>query len=113
MSANRVQEFCSGLGPLWVRWTFCAFLLTFAYFIWHCWRDKDSLVDLKVFKNRNFAIGRVLILSFGIGIYATVTVLPLFYQELLGYTAFTAGLVVAPARPGVHLRHAHHRLPLQ
>jgi DHA2 family multidrug resistance protein len=33
---------------------------------------------------------------FGIGIYSTVTVLPLFYQELLGYTAFTAGLVVAP-----------------
>jgi DHA2 family multidrug resistance protein len=33
---------------------------------------------------------------FGIGIYSTVTVLPLFFQELLGYTAFTAGLVVAP-----------------
>jgi DHA2 family multidrug resistance protein len=33
---------------------------------------------------------------FGIGIYSTITVLPLFYQELLGYTAFTAGLVVAP-----------------
>jgi DHA2 family multidrug resistance protein len=33
---------------------------------------------------------------FGVGIYSTVTVLPLFYQELLGYTAFTAGLVVAP-----------------
>jgi DHA2 family multidrug resistance protein len=33
---------------------------------------------------------------FGISIYSTVTVLPLFYQELLGYTAFTAGIVVAP-----------------
>ena len=33
---------------------------------------------------------------FGIAIYSTVVVLPLFYQELLGYTAFTAGLVVAP-----------------
>jgi DHA2 family multidrug resistance protein len=33
---------------------------------------------------------------FGIAIYSTVVVLPLFYQELLGYTAFTAGVVVAP-----------------
>ncbi len=29
-------------------------------------------------------------------IYITITVLPLFYQEILGYTAFTAGLVVGP-----------------
>ena len=29
-------------------------------------------------------------------IYSTTTVLPLFYQELLGYTAFTAGIAVAP-----------------
>src|SRR5206468_5064757 len=47
-------------------------------------------------KDRNFLLGCVLIFMFGIGIYSTVTVLPLFYQELLGYTAFTAGLVVAP-----------------
>jgi len=57
---------------------------------------KDTLVNLKVLKDRNFAIGSALIFMFGIGIYSTVTVLPLFYQELLGYTAFTAGIVVAP-----------------
>ena len=53
-------------------------------------------MNLKVLKDRNFAVGCLLIFLFGIGIYSTVTVLPLFYQELLGYTAFTAGLVVAP-----------------
>ena len=83
-------------GAVWIRWAFLALLISFTYFIWHSWRHKDTLVDLRVFKNRNFAIGTVLILFFGIGIYSTVTVLPLFYQELLGYTAFTAGLVVAP-----------------
>src|SRR6202000_710415 len=49
-----------------------------------------------VLKDRNFLLGCALIFLFGVGIYSTVTVLPLFYQELLGYTAFTAGLVVAP-----------------
>jgi len=83
-------------GANWLRWAFAAMVIAFIYFIWHSWKDKDTLVDLKVFKDRNFAIGTILIFFFGIGIYSTVTVLPLFYQELLGYTAFTAGLVVAP-----------------
>jgi DHA2 family multidrug resistance protein len=83
-------------GAHWIRYAAVALVVSFLYFVWHSWRDKDTLVDLKVFKNRNFAIGAALIFFFGIGIYSTVTVLPLFYQELLGYTAFTAGLVVAP-----------------
>ena len=33
---------------------------------------------------------------FGFGIYSTITVLPLFYQDLLGYTALAAGFAVAP-----------------
>src|ERR1700756_4813619 len=83
-------------GATWIRWASLFLIVSFIYFCWHCWRDKDAIVDLKVLKDRNFLIGSVLIFMFGIGIYSTVTVLPLFYQELLGYTAFTAGLVVAP-----------------
>jgi DHA2 family multidrug resistance protein len=83
-------------GANWIRWATVALIISFLYFCWHCWRDKAAIVDLTVLKDRNFLIGSILIFMFGIGIYSTVTVLPLFYQELLGYTAFTAGLVVAP-----------------
>jgi DHA2 family multidrug resistance protein len=83
-------------GATWIRYAFVALIVSFIYFCWHCWRNKNTIVDLKVLKDRNFLIGCILIFMFGIGIYSTVTVLPLFYQELLGYTAFTAGLVVAP-----------------
>jgi MFS transporter, DHA2 family, multidrug resistance protein len=83
-------------GATWIRWASLALLVSFLYFCWHCWRHKNTIVDLKVLKDRNFLVGCMLIFMFGIGIYSTVTVLPLFYQELLGYTAFTAGLVVAP-----------------
>jgi DHA2 family multidrug resistance protein len=83
-------------GALWLRWAFAAMLAAFAWFIYRSWHCKAPLVDLRVLKDRNFLIGSILIFMFGIGIYSTVTVLPLFYQELLGYTAFTAGLVVAP-----------------
>lgn len=80
----------------WLRWAVLALVIAFIYFVRHSWKDKDTLVDLKVLKDRNFAIGALLIFLFGIAIYSTVVVLPLYYQELLGYTAFTAGLVVAP-----------------
>ncbi len=83
-------------GAIWVRWAVLAMVIAFVWFVWRSWHCKYALVDLKVLKDRNFLLGSILIFMFGIGIYSTVTVLPLFYQELLGYTAFTAGLVVAP-----------------
>src|ERR1700723_489314 len=83
-------------GATWIRWATLFLITSFIYFCWRCWTQKDTIVDLKVLKDRNFLLGCILIFMFGIGIYSTVTVLPLFYQELLGYTAFTAGLVVAP-----------------
>jgi DHA2 family multidrug resistance protein len=83
-------------GALWIRWAFFFLITSFVVFLWHSWRKHEPMVDLKLLKNRNFGIGCVLIFLLGIAIYSTIVVLPLFYQELLGYTAFTAGLVVAP-----------------
>jgi DHA2 family multidrug resistance protein len=83
-------------GAVWIRWAVFAMVIAFAVFIWQSIWGKEPLVDLRVLKDRNYAVGCALIFMFGIGIYSTVTVLPLFYQELLGYTAFTAGLAVAP-----------------
>jgi DHA2 family multidrug resistance protein len=58
------------------------------------------LVDLHILKNRNFRTGCYLITLLGACIYITITILPLYYQEILGYTAFTAGLVVGPRGVG-------------
>ena len=87
-------------GAVWIRWASVAMVIALVYFVYHSWFGKDTLVDLKVLKDRNFLIGSALIFLFGIGIYSTTTVLPLFYQELLGYTAFTAGIAVAPRGMG-------------
>lgn len=83
-------------GATWLRWAVFFCVAAFIWFLRQSWYCKDPLVNLRVLKDRNFLLGSILIFMFGIGIYSTVTVLPLFYQELLGYTAFTAGLVVAP-----------------
>ncbi|WP_114209855.1 DHA2 family efflux MFS transporter permease subunit [Acidisarcina polymorpha] len=83
-------------GAVWIRWAAFFLVTSFVWFLVHSWRKKNPLVNLRIFKDWNFAIGCCLIAMFGVSIYSTITVLPLFYQELLGYTAFTAGLVAGP-----------------
>jgi DHA2 family multidrug resistance protein len=60
-------------------------------------------VDLHVLRDRNFRTGCFLIAMLGMAIYITIAILPLYYQEVMGYTAFTAGLVVFPRGVGSFL----------
>jgi DHA2 family multidrug resistance protein len=53
-------------------------------------------VDLRIFKNRNFAVSSGIFGLFGVALYALITLQPLFLQQLLGYNAFNAGLTVGP-----------------
>jgi DHA2 family multidrug resistance protein len=83
-------------GAVWIRWATLISIVSFVLFLLWEWFGRKPLVDLRVFKNRNFALGCALIGLFGASIYGMITLLPLFYQELMGYTAQVAGVAVAP-----------------
>jgi len=84
-------------GAVWIRWAVVILAVSLVWFVWHSLTAKQPLVDLKILaRNRNFAVGCLLVFMLGFAIYITVAMMPLFYQEVLGYTALTAGLVVAP-----------------
>ena len=83
-------------GAPWIRWTALVLITTFIAFLWRELASKAPLVNLRIFLDRNFAIGCVLIGLFGGVIYGIVTLLPLFYQTLLGYSAASAGWAVSP-----------------
>jgi DHA2 family multidrug resistance protein len=83
-------------GALWVRWAVAALVVALVGWIWRSWTNPRGLVDLHVLKDRNFRTGCFLIALLGMCIYITIAILPLYYQEILGYTAFSAGLVVGP-----------------
>jgi DHA2 family multidrug resistance protein len=83
-------------GALWVRWAVGALVVGLVGWVWRSWTNPKGLVDLHILKNRNFRTGCFLIALLGMCIYITIAILPLYYQEILGYTAFTAGLVVGP-----------------
>ncbi len=53
---------------------------------------EHPIVDLRVFKNRTYSTGVLLMTVLGFVLYGSLVLLPLFLQELLGYTAFQAGL---------------------
>lgn len=83
-------------GATWIRWAVIIVIVSLVAFLWREIKARKPLVDLKVFRDRNFAIGCLQIFLFGGIVYGMVTLLPLFFQTLLGYTSLNAGLAVAP-----------------
>src|SRR4029453_14612707 len=58
------------------------------------------IVNLRVFLNRNFAIGTALIGALGVVLFGTTALLPLFLQTLMGYPALQSGLATSPRGVG-------------
>jgi DHA2 family multidrug resistance protein len=68
----------------------------FVYFlIWEI-HEKHPIVDLSLFKLRNFSVGTLcMLLAYGV-FFGNLVLLPLWLQQYLGYTATNAGIVLAP-----------------
>jgi DHA2 family multidrug resistance protein len=79
-----------------ICWLAVLALLGFIIFLIRELTAPNPIVNLRVLKDRNLAIGVVLNLTVGAILYGTTTVLPLFLQSLLGYTSYEAGLVMTP-----------------
>src|SRR5438045_7004595 len=58
-------------------------------------RHKEPVVDLRMLKNRNFAIATTAMFFLGFVLYASTVLIPQFLQQLLGYTAELAGLALS------------------
>jgi DHA2 family multidrug resistance protein len=66
-----------------------------AFILWE-WTEEHPIVDLSLFRNRNFAFGTI-VFCLGNGVFlANMLLMPLWLQTHLGYTATWAGLVTAP-----------------
>jgi DHA2 family multidrug resistance protein len=57
---------------------------------------KKPIVRLAVFKDKNFAAGCAMISAMGGILYASAVVIPQFAQQVIGYTATWAGLILSP-----------------
>ena len=83
----------------WFSSTFIRVLATgaalgFIVFIFWELKTPNPIVNLRVFPDRNLAIGAALIFMVGAILNGTTAILPQFMQNLMNYTALQAGLVI-------------------
>ena len=72
-------------------------------FIVHCLTSEHPFVDLKMFKDRNFATALIFIFMIGITTFSGLALLPPLLQNLMGYSVIDTGIVMAPRGLGTML----------
>jgi MFS transporter, DHA2 family, multidrug resistance protein len=87
----------------WIRWFAAVSALAFVAFVIRQLRTREPIADLRVFRNRNFAVGAALMAAAGVIVYSPLTLLPLFLQGPLDFSALQSGLAQAPRGLGVLL----------
>jgi EmrB/QacA subfamily drug resistance transporter len=62
--------------------------------IWE-WFHKEPVVDVRLFKNFNFATSSLMFLMLGMASFSSTVLMPQLLQTLMGYTAQKAGMVIS------------------
>ncbi len=62
--------------------------------IWE-WFQKAPIIDVRMFKNFNFASSSLMMFTLGIMLFSSLVLMPQFLQTLMGYTSELAGLALS------------------
>jgi len=68
----------------------------FIVFVWRELKAEKPMVDLRLFRVRNFAVGTALIFLASVLVYGISLITPQFLQVLMGYTTLAAGIASSP-----------------
>src|SRR5918911_451852 len=93
LDKGQEEDWFSSSLILWA--TVFAALAIVAFVVWEL-RSDEPIVNLRILKDRNFAVGTLLITLMGVVLYGSIALLPLFLQTLLGYPATASGMAVSP-----------------
>jgi DHA2 family multidrug resistance protein len=78
-------------------WIYAALLgIGFWVTMIHSMTAQNTFVRLDLFTDRNFAIGSILSIAVGVVAFATVPLMVVMQQNLLGFTAFHTGMIGLP-----------------
>ena len=79
-----------------ILWMFLISVAAWALAVYWELHHPDPIIDLRLLANRNFAIASAFYFVFGVGLFASTTMIPQILQSLYGYRAIDAGLVLGP-----------------
>ncbi len=74
----------------------CVAAITLPWFLIRMLTSRHPLVDLRAFRFRGFTVGNVLLCVVGFGLFGTSLIMPLFFQTIMGMTAYGTGLALLP-----------------
>lgn len=75
---------------------FAISIVAFVIFLINEFHVEHPIVELRLLKDRNFALANIILFIFGLAFFGNAFLLPLFLQNSLGYTTLQAGLVFFP-----------------
>lgn len=75
---------------------FAISIIAFAVFVTAEFIVENPLIDLRLLGNYNFGMSTLVMFLFGIGMFGSTFLLPLYLQNSLGYTALQSGSVFLP-----------------
>jgi len=72
-------------------------LLSAGLFVVHARRSAAPIFSLELFRERSFAMGILVSFAYGVGVYASSYLIPVFLQNALSYGTSPAGLALMPS----------------
>jgi MFS transporter, DHA2 family, multidrug resistance protein len=66
-----------------------------SFVVWEL-RQKHPIVEIGLFRSRNFASANLMMVTLGIALYGSTVLLPQYLQLLMGYSAQQAGMALSP-----------------
>jgi EmrB/QacA subfamily drug resistance transporter len=64
-------------------------------FVWHSFRPKHPLLDLRLLKNRNLTVSIITMFIFAAAFFGGLLLVPTYYQQVRGESTLNAGWLVA------------------
>ena len=86
---------------VWV--SMLAGVLLMLAFVWHAFRPEYPLLDLRLFKNRNFTVSTIAMFLFAVAFFGGILLVPTYFQQVRGESTLDAGLLIAPQGIGAIL----------
>jgi len=65
------------------------------FVIWE-WRHRHPVVEVRMFRDRNFAVSNLMMLVLGMALYGSTVLLPQYVQVWMGWSAQDAGMALSP-----------------
>lgn len=86
----------AGWSATYILVCFAISAIAFVVFLTQELTTSNPLLDLRLLKDRNFGLANVVMIVFGMGMFGSTFLLPLYLQNSMGYTALQSGAVFLP-----------------